>query len=383
MAAATNGNLHHDSDTELGARSRKRPTTSVQSFATTANRPEWLGNPEWSADLEYVWRVRVAGDVAKLEARARRRRRQADQAETPRERVRLLRSGQWAHYRARSLALARADLVAVCGERWRTVGCRCGHREFRVDCKQTQLCGRCRSRHWQRWSRRITKAMDQALRAARAEWHRAPGRRGMVPGVYLITLTMPHGGDIEGDRKRMGEAVRRLFKVATHRQWWSTYALTYEVTPGDDKLGHVHAHLAAISSWIPYDELHAAWRAAMPGALVLDVSPPRRGSDQASMAAGYLAKYVTKGIEVADFTGRKAGELLCAFRGRRKVTTSRHFWLPPVHTCECCGELFRSVGAPASLQKVAPAAVLRSMAERARVWWDRGKPQVDLRFDGG
>jgi len=224
--------------------------------------------------------------------------------------------------------------------------------------------------------------MDGALRAARARYY-ARGRRGRVPGVYLITLTMPHGGDIAGDRRRLGEAVRRLFKVAQRTRWWSTYALTYEVTPGDDGQGHVHAHLAVIAQWVPYDELHNAWRAAMPGARVLDVSPPRSGSDEASMAAGYLAKYVTKGIEVAEFTGRKAGELLVAFHGRRKVTTSRHFWLPPDIRCPCCGFRFRTVGMPASLQNVAPAGVLRSLAERARVWWARGVPQVALRFDGG
>jgi hypothetical protein len=319
--------------------------------------------------------------VAKLEARARRRRRQAAAPDVaPAERVRLLRSAQWAHYRARALAMSRADLISTCGERWRTVACACGRREFRVDCKQTQLCPKCRKTHWRKWHRKITNAMDAALRVERARWSRA--RFGRRPGIYLITLTMPHGGDIERDRRVMGEAVRRLFKIANARRWWKTYALTYEVTPGDDKLGHVHAHLAVISQWVPYDELHAVWRVAMPGALVLDVQAPR-GADAASSAAGYLAKYVTKGVEVAEFTGRKAGELLAAFRGRRKVTTSRGFWVPPDITCPCCGERFRPTGAPQSLQSIAPAAVLRSMAERARVWLPRGEPQVGLRYDGG
>lgn len=244
----------------------------------------------------------------------------------------------------------------------------------------------------------------------------------MMPGIYLITLTAPHSGDLEVDRDLMGEAVRKLTKHAGAHGWWSAYALTWEATAGTAGDGHMHCHLAVISGWIPYtskDEryltraeipyealqsalarthgeplpatwrlekrrpargLHEVWRDAMPGAVVLDVQPPRRDVDQAISAGIYLAKYVTKGIDVAEFTGRKAGELLVAFRGRRKVSTSAHFWVEKDPTCECCGQIVQSLGAPCSLRELMPGAVLRSMAERAGWFIPRGPPQVALRW---
>lgn len=205
----------------------------------------------------------------------------------------------------------------------------------------------------------------------------------MPPGIYLVTLTGPHSGDIEMDRRKLGRAWESLRKHAHAAQWWKTYALTWEVTKGESGTPHVHAHVAVISSWVPYDELHAAWRHAMPGALVLDVQSPAKDTRNASgRAANYLAKYVTKGIEPSELTGRKAGELLVAFRKRRKVTTSRHFWMKTKRPCPTCNRMHVTAEHPVSLQAVAPGAVLSAYAERIGVWVERGQPQVGLRFDG-
>jgi hypothetical protein len=444
------GNLHDQYD---GFRmpSHSGFPRSVQSLGTTARQSESLANPttaatsaalvtlgasaEWLADLEYVWRSRVAGPIGNLNERARRRRRQA--AACPAFgagglRVMALRSAEWAEDRARALAMARADVISTCGKRWRVVRCGCRVVEMQVGCEQPQLCAKCRRLHWQKWRKRITLAMDTALRAERRDYFATPGhrRRGMKPGIYLITLTAPHSGDLETDRRKMGEAVRKLFKEATRRGWWRTYALTWEVTSGEDGRGHLHAHLAVISSWIPYTGaqagyigrgdvpyealrakkepalgesspawngrraargLHDVWRDAMPGALVLDVQPPRTGADEAAIGAHYLAKYVTKGVDPSEMTGRKAGEMLIAFRSRRKVTTSAGFWNRLITTCEECAQAWRSMGAPVSLQQLAPGAVLRAMSERSRhrrgdcvaAGVPRGRLQVGLRWDGG
>jgi hypothetical protein len=396
---------------------------SVQSLGTTAPDAESLGKsggPEWQEDLEYVWRVRTADAMANLNKRARRYRRivrNPDRcpATAPRLRVALLRAAEWAEHRARALAMSRADVVAACGVRWRAVTCGCGRVEMRVGCDQPQLCSTCRKRHSRKWRARITAGMDRALSDERREWYRTPRalRRGMLPGIYLITLTAPHAsGDIEVDRETMGVAVRKLLKHANKKQWWRTYALTWEVTCGPTKLApnrspneaHLHCHLAVISSWIPYNAqavaaidpdaaealslamaprgrgrprpstrelrsirgLHDVWRDAMDGALVLDVKAPKRGADNARTAGEYLAKYVTKGVDPSEFTGRKAGELLVAFRCRRKVSTSAGFWTPTDCACDRCHEAWRSTGAPCSLQDIAPGAVLRSQSVRYR-----------------
>lgn len=175
-----------------------------------------------------------------------------------------------------------------------------------------------------------------------------------------------------------------MTKVANARSWWGAYAMTYEVTPGSDedgRRGHVHVHLAAVSSWIPYDELRDAWR-EFTGAEVIDVSAPRSGRSES--AADYLSKYVTKGIDPTEFTGQKAGELIVAMRGKRKVTTSRDFWRPTrdLETrCKVCGERHRALGAPVALVHVAPGAVLQAYAERIGFWVPRGAVQVPLTLE--
>jgi hypothetical protein len=201
----------------------------------------------------------------------------------------------------------------------------------------------------------------------------------MKPGIYLLTFTAPHSGDLDVDRAHLGEAWRALTKVAQRHAWWSTYAAVYECTPGtveDGSRGHLHLHVAAISSWIPYDELHTAWREALDVEVaVLDVRAP--GNGDAGGAANYLSKYVTKGVQLAGFTGAKAAELLVAQRNRRKVTTSRHFW-DDDPCCRDCNRRWYLAAAPPGLTRHAPAAVWRSLAEQHGVWLARGSPQVDI-----
>lgn len=350
-----------------------------------------------------------------MDARARRSRRDArrlsqlaievEHVATHTERAQLAqlagrarRSAEWAEARARSMALRRADVVASCGERWRAVGCGCrgpeGHQrrvELRVGCDQPLLCGTCRRKHSRAWSSRITAGLDDAIRAARRAWYATPSssRRGMLPGVYLVTLTGPHTGDLVEDRRRMARALRKLTKHAHAHGWWSAYAATWEVTPGADGAGHMHVHLAAVSSWIPYTEqqtggargLHEAWREALPGACVVNVQPPRMRADNARSAGEYLAKYVTKGVEGAGFTGVKAGELLVALRGQRKVQTSEGFWRRREPRCPCCRAVWQLVEAPCSMRELLPGAWLSAMAERSR-WRDPGRapPQPRLAF---
>lgn len=378
-----------------------RASRSVQSLGTSAKAAPELGNPEWVADLEYVWRMRTNDALQLLHSRARAQRRRqlaagravhealergdrAAAAAAAWDRVTLARSAEWAEHRAQAMALPRQELVAACGERYRMVACGCGKREVKVGCDQPQLCARCRKRHWRRWRRRITRAMDAHVRAARGTWHAERKRgeaRGMMPGVYLVTLTVPHSGSIVSDRETIAAGWRRLTKVANARGWWGAYAMTYEVTPGtaeDGYRGHVHVHLAAISSWIPYDELREAWH-KFTGAEVIDVSAPRSG--RCESAADYLAKYVTKGVDPEVFTGQKAGELLVAMRGKRKVTTSKEFWRPTrdlEKTCKVCGERHMAIGSPPALVKVAPGAVLQAYAERVGWWVPRGGVQVLL-----
>lgn len=368
--------------------------------------PEWAKDPEWAADMEHVWAVRVREDIERLEKRAKRLRRLAvhDGAgivPTDGERVALLRSAEWCENRARSAALTRRDLVDTCGGRWRVTACACGPREVQVGCEQTTLCESCRKRHWKKWRRRLVRAMDPHLRAAVDLWSRR-GRRGPRPGIYLLTLTAPHSGDLVTDRRTLGDAWRSISKRASYggyqlgeryseRKWWGHHALVYEATSGTKHDGHMHAHVACISQWVPYRELRDAWAGEIPGAVIVDCQSPidaqrkatarGRRTDAVSNAAQYLAKYVTKGVEPTELTGRKAGELLIAMRGRRKVTVSRGFWEPTrdrEHRCRTCGQMHVMKEAPISLQEHAPAAVFASLVARSRWRPPTGQPRLAL-----
>lgn len=400
--------------------------------------PVWARDPEWLADMEYVWSSRVRDEVKTLTERARRYRAAARALDGGRpvfvpgtrrpevtrkqlraavsdgrtivarwghgamtvdgRKVELLRSAEWCEARARSASMTRLDLANTCGGRWRRVACGCGPRDVPVGCDQAQLCEWCRERHWRKWRRRIVRAMGPHLRAAVEQWARR-GKRGPRPGIYLVTLTAPHSGDLGTDRKVMGDAWRELSKRASYggyyyadgnrwseRKWWGHHALVWEATDGTDGRGHLHAHVAAISQWVPYAELHATWDQAIADAsgnprvaCHVDVVSPTeqaarsnargRKANGPSDAAFYLAKYVTKGVQPGELSGRKAGELLAASRGRRKVTTSRGFWRPlAARGCDCptCGQAMRLVGAPVGLQQHAPGAVISSAVVRSR-----------------
>lgn len=378
-------NLHHEID--IASRPRRNASRSVLDKGTTAKLPPGLGDPEWWRDLEYVWRLRTYADVQRLTARGRACRKEARSLDeyggqlADAERQRLAKSASWAEDRARAMAMERADVVSACGTRKRKIACGCGIVEIDVGCDQPTLCERCRKRHWRRWRKRITRTMDAHLRAAVGQWQR--DRIGYKPGIYLLTFTMPHSGSIVEDRAKMGRAWHELGKRSAG--WWGTFALAWEVTPGTAGDGHVHMHVAAISQWIPYAELAAAWAHVMPGAIQPDVVSPkdareraqRRGHryDPAGSAAYYLAKYVTKGVDPVSFTGRKAGELIVAFRGKRKVSTSLHFWRPLRDRdtrCRVCGREHRALGRPPGLKEHSPGAWFKAMANRVS-WWGQDR----------
>jgi len=105
-------------------------------------RAPTLGNPEWMADLEYVWRMRTHDPLQRLNKRAVRQRKRAREHTRRGESaqaVAMSRSAEWSEHRAQAMALPRAELLAACGTRWRKIACACGPREVRVGCGQVQL----------------------------------------------------------------------------------------------------------------------------------------------------------------------------------------------------------------------------------------------------
>jgi len=159
-------------------------------------------------------------------------------------------------------------------------------------------------------------------------------RGGWRCALRLLTISLRTTGDPVRDRRELGASWRRFYQ-AMHR-WLGAhaYAGVYEVTPGSQGLGHVHMHVAVVwPRFVAYGRVRKLWLAAARGdSSRIDIST--RGGD-AERAAGYLAKYLSKGSEA--LTDELAGRVVAAFYGVRAVTASRRFWVP---RCGCarCGQ---------------------------------------------
>jgi hypothetical protein len=202
--------------------------------------------------------------------------------------------------------------------------------------------------------------MEASLSARKASGQRA----------YVLTLTVPHSGDIARDRARLAELWARLGREARRHRWWTVYAATYEATPGTRGDGHVHMHVALLSAWVPYKDVHRHWRRIL-GQSSYHLHFRYRHGCSVEQAARYIAKYASKGAQVGEFSGAKAGELLVAQYGRRKVTASRGFWTRS-RECPCCGERYRC--APGLGRRVPGLGILYAEAEVRGVRWSRYGP---------
>ena len=354
------------------------PAGSLEEQGTTVRAAESLGN--WGEELDRAWavagmfhverwrrrRVVLRRVAAELEARASGVPEGGDAellaAATARRRAR------YAHGRQLGLAQGRAARAARCGESSVRIRCGCGPVELPIGCGQIYVCPICRDRHHRRWKRRIVEALGARLAEERAAWARSGRRRG-APAVYMLTLTIGHSGDLARDRADLS----RLWTLLRRRLWSLSgrafpFALAVEYTAGRDGLGHVHAHVVAVLPWFDWAAAQRAWKeirttvrpGEAPSALDIRATVQRGGRTRrmdAGAAANRLAGYVTKGVElrgavaVATYASKGseaeewdpelAARVIAAQYGRRRVSTSRAFYVRAASSrCRCCRETF-------------------------------------------
>jgi hypothetical protein len=224
------------------------------------------------------------------------------------------------------------------------IACACKELRIPVACRERWLCEVCRRNFYNRLRKRL-------LRATRA-WTRVRAKRERWA---MLRLSVRHSGSVALDRERIGTGWRRL------RQWlWKQvgafpYVLVWEVTPGTDGDGHVHAHVIALWPWIDYADVHTEWVRATGGESThIDIRPARKGP---SGAAFYVSKYVSKGVEAGEFPAILSGRVIAAFYNRRIVQCSRRFFAPSSKLCRCCGKPWHVTELPPPLAHVAPYAV--------------------------
>jgi hypothetical protein len=255
---------------------------------------------------------------------------------------------EWAASRASSTGRPLAPRLAACGTRGLAVRCGCGPRVYWRGCRQWWVCRRCRAARLRPMLPRLTESIVARLEEKQ--------RGGWRAAVRLLTLTIRTSGDPVRDRAVLGEAWRAFYK-SMHR-WIGRhhYAGVYEVTPGSTGRGHVHMHVAVVwPRWVDYGRVRSLWLAAARGESErIDIST--RGGD-AKAAAGYLAKYLSKGSE--RLQPELAGKVVAAFYGVRAITASRGWWVPrcgcsrcgePVRRCDESSGAFDRVGLPWDVQ---------------------------------
>lgn len=165
----------------------------------------------------------------------------------------------------------------------------------------------------------------------RLAWALAQNPRGT-----LQTVGVPHSGALETDERRLKRAwIRwRAHAQKHYRRSWP-YVGVYEITASD--AGHTHAHLIYHEphTFQPWSLWRRWWVLALPGLQWISL---RRLYGTPAQQAGYLAKYLSKGIEPNTLTPKRAAELLHAWRGKRVITASRgYFCGAPRRCCPLCG----------------------------------------------
>lgn len=265
-----------------------------------------------------------ADDITYWKARANRLMSQPGQANRAR----------YAENRANALARPLRRKLERCGRRGTMVKCGCpGKREPALyGCRSWWFCGDCRARRGRRLGRRLTDSLTHHLDAARKAW---VGYADKAPIVHLVTLTVQHSGDLTADRAAIADGWRGLYLHLREELGRVTYALVWEVTPGRDGLGHVHAHVALVAPWFEYGDARRVWLRHCPRSARINIVP---GTSGARGAAKYLGKYMSKGVESHRFDAFLRAQVAAAFYGQRSVTTSHRFFLAFTPCCPACGQ---------------------------------------------
>ena len=271
--------------------------------------------------------------------------------------------------RRRRYALARVESLKkrmrprllACGLEKIPIACGCGRGQALVRCRQWWLCPSCQVARAAERQPRIREGLLVAHADAVRAWGR-DGAHGMRPAMVLVTITARHSGDLAADRKRLTEGWRAFYK-SMHAEWGKfPYVGFWEITPGrcgscsgyaelkknsprkrcqcahPKPEGHLHCHIVAVWQFRDYEKVKSMWRAATHDASYINIAAKRRDGrpTSATSAAGYLAKYVSKGVQGGGFTPSLRADVSATMYNSHGFMTSQKFWHPKNKHRETC-----------------------------------------------
>jgi hypothetical protein len=234
---------------------------------------------------------------------------------------------RYASDRADVLSRGIRGRVKECGTRGTEVECACGKRMAAWRCGKALVCWQCAA--YRRW-----QVVDRIKAAIQRQQAMVPGGR-----TLLLTLTAAHtvrrlGGavlsraeELEDLRSRLHDAWRAFSRSVGKRWGYTPYVGVWEVTPGNDKRGHLHMHVVVQWGYRPWGQVAALWRECCPTSTRISITESfddRRTA--ADRAAKYLSKYLGKTRGRSD--GRPAdGQWTPELLARVHAATYQMRWL--------------------------------------------------------
>lgn len=133
--------------------------------------------------------------------------------------------------------------------------------------------------------------------------------------LRFLTFTLRH--DDSALRPKVAQ-LKAAFRRLTRSRWWKARVVggvaVLEVKMSEKGRWHPHLHCIVDAAWMDKGELSDAWRIASKGSFVADV----RIVTNEKHAAGYIGKYVTKGVDASVLNNPAAlAEAIAALRGSR------------------------------------------------------------------
>jgi len=277
-------------------------------------------------------------------------------------------AGRWHRARADALRRGWTRDVDACGAHV-VAGCGCGHVVVHGRCGVGWACDTCARRRWGRMYRRARVAVRAISRMAdiawRATWRgRGRPRPGTRPVVRMVTLTLAHSGDIHADVRRGTRAwdrwrawLRSTIGTSPH------YLRVREITPGQDRAGHVHWHVVMAMPWVDWSRARSSWARAVHQA---DAQVDFGRASSPTAAARYVAKYVAKGSVGDAWDPWLAARVIDAVYMRRAWTTSRAIGRVVAAACNRPSDPCRACGADVAYVRGRPTdAEYRAMLARS------------------
>jgi hypothetical protein len=151
--------------------------------------------------------------------------------------------------------------------------------------------------------------------------------------LKMITLSKTNCRDLDSGVADLIRSFRRL----RQRRLWKDHvdggAVVIEIK-GNPGFWHPHLHILCWSRWLPWLQLHAAWKSVSDG---LGCYIQNVGQDT---AIRYVTKYVTK-TDLPDRDQQAVGKVLIRYRLFQRFGSWHHIFIPKLksdYPCPNCGE---------------------------------------------